>query len=236
MNIKVIKAERAWGSVQFKLLQLLHADYAATLLCWKLPNSKAILTHVHTLTKKKEKNPCRLHARPLLLKPGQPQNEQSQPLCSSRQRWEARLQLKLKLMAFLIGAHVCQSDRVLATWTTSAHLPRQHSLLPLVGRQLQSGWIKLCVTTGADGDVWFVILSNQAGTDSGADGVHSRFTCILKVTSHVASLLQLQAAAHEEILQHAVISTTLKDFSSCYLHLNQNLCAWLSLHLWQAKR
>lgn len=194
--------------------------------------------------KKKKKNPCRLHARPLLLKLGQPQNEQSQPLCSSRQRREARLQLKLKLMAFLIGAHVCQSDRVVATWTTSAHLPRQRSLLPLVGRQLQSGWIKPCITTGSDGDVWFVILSNQAGTDSWADGVHSPLhvhpesdvaCCIITPVSSCCTWRNTSTCSdkHRPAVSDQHDTGRVQLLLDNYLHLNQNMYAWLSLHVWQ---
>ena len=87
----------------------------------------------------------RLRVRPLLLKLGQPQNEQSQPLCSSRRRCEARSLPKLKLMAFLIGAHVCQSDGVPPTPTTSAHLPA------LIGHRPRSEWMMSYMITGAGG-------------------------------------------------------------------------------------
>lgn len=48
-------------------------------------------------------------------------------------------------MAFLIGAHVCQSDGVPPTPITSAHLP------PLIGHQPHSGWMMSYMITGAGG-------------------------------------------------------------------------------------
>lgn len=74
-------------------------------------------------------------------------------------------------MAFLIGAHVCQSDRVLLTRATSAHLPRRRSLLPLIGQQLQIGWMMSYMITGA-GDVWYVTLSSQVELIGWTGGGH----------------------------------------------------------------
>lgn len=79
-----------------------------------------------------------MHASLLLLKVSHPQNEQSQPLCSSRQRCEARLQRKWKLIAFLIGARLSKwPSAVDMNYIRSPDLPALSLLLWLA----QSAWI-----------------------------------------------------------------------------------------------